>query len=153
MAALRLTSSSDTPAVRPETVRRLRHLGRKVADATLERNRAIVEANRDGLSLRDIAELVGISYSGVDKIIRRVNGADVVTVWTTPVNFAKQTRYNFAGSVPAHSRVRLVDLSDQTMFTFDNAADEAMPIDNHTYFTDIGTELHDRYRLEVVCIE
>ena len=119
----------------------------------MDRNRAIIEANRDGLSLRDIAELVGISYSGVDKIIRRVSGADVVTVWTTPVNFGKQTRYNFAGSVPAHSRVRLVDLSDQTMFTFDNATDEAMPIDNHTYFTDIGAELHDRYRLEVVCIE
>ena len=36
------------------------------------------------------------------------------------------------------------------MFTFDNPTDAAVPIDNHTYFTDVGAELHDRYRLEVV---
>lgn len=71
MTPLRLTGMSKTPAVGSETVRRLRRLGRKVDEATADRNRAIVEAHRDGLSLRDIADLVGISHSGVDKIIRR----------------------------------------------------------------------------------
>ena len=87
MTSRRPTSLSATLAVGPETVRRLRRLGRKVDEATVERNRAIVEAHRDGMSLRVIAGLVGISYSGVDKIIRRLIGSDVITVWTTPVNY------------------------------------------------------------------
>ena len=74
-------------------------------------------------------------------------------MWTTPVNFGKQTRYNFAGSVPAHTRVRLIDPCDQIMFTFDNRADVAVPVDNHTYVTDVGAESHDRYRIEVAGIE
>ena len=150
MTPRRPTGSGETPAVGPETVRRLRRLGRKVDEATVERNRAIVEAHRDCLSLRDIADLVGISYSGVDKIIRRLSGTDVLTVWATPVNYGKQTRYNFAGTVPPQTRVRLLDHGDQTMFTFDIATDAAVPVDNHTYFTDVDTELHDRYRMEVV---
>lgn len=36
------------------------------------------------------------------------------------------------------------------MFTFDNPTNAAIPVDNHTYFTDVGTELHDRYRMELV---
>ncbi len=150
MTARRPTGLSETPVVGPETVRRLRRLGRKVDEATVERNRAIVEAHRDGLSLRDIAGLVGISYSGVDKIIRRLSGTDVVTVWTTPVNDGKQTRYNFAGTIPPHTSVRLIDPGDQVMFTFDNPTDAAVPVNNHTYFTDVGAELHDRYRMEAV---
>ena len=146
----RPTRLIETPAVGPETVRRLRRLGRKVDEATVERNRAIIEAHRDGLSLRDIADLVGISYSGVDKIVRRLSGSDVLTVWTTPVNYGKQTRYNFAGTVPAHDCVRLIDPGDQIMFTFDNPTDAAVPVDNPTYFTDVGAELHDRYRMELV---
>jgi len=75
---------------------------------------------------------------------------DVITVWTTPVNYGKQTRYNFAGTVPPHTRVRLIDHGDQIMFTFDNPTNAAVPVDNHTYVTDVGAELHDRYRLDVV---
>ena len=150
MTSRRPTGLSETLVVGPENVRRLRRLGRKVDEATVERNRAIFEAHRDGLSLRAIADLVGVSYSGVDKITRRLSGTEVLTVWTTPVNDGKQTRYNFAGTVPPHTRVRLIDPGDQTMFTFDNPTDAAVPVDNHTYFTDVGTELHDRYRMELV---
>ena len=150
MTPRRTTGSSETLVVGPEMVRRLRRLGRRVDEATVERNRAIVEAHRDGLSLRDIAGLAGISYSGVDKIIRRLSRSDEITVWTTPVNHGKQTRYNFAGTVPAHSRVRLINPGDQTMFTFDNPTNAAVPIDSHTYFTEVGAELHDRYRMELV---
>ena len=80
MTSPRPADLGDTPAVRPEMLRRLRRLGRKLDEATVERNRAIVEAHSDGLSLRDIADLVGISYSGVDKIIRRLSGSDEITV-------------------------------------------------------------------------
>jgi hypothetical protein len=56
MTPRRPTRLSETPAVGPETVWRLRRLGRKVDEATVERNRAIVEAHRDGMSLRAIAD-------------------------------------------------------------------------------------------------
>jgi len=36
------------------------------------------------------------------------------------------------------------------MFTFDNPTNAAVPVDNLTYVTDVGAELHDRYRLDVV---
>lgn len=104
MTPRRPTGSSETPTVGAETVRRLRRLGRKVDEATVERNRAIVEAHRDGMSLRGIAELVGISYSGVDKLTTRLSGTDVLTVWATLVSDGKQTRYNFAGTIPPHPR-------------------------------------------------
>ena len=100
MTPRRPTSFSETPAVGPETARRLWRLGRTVDEATIQRNRAIVQAHRNGLSLRHIADLVGISHSGVDKITRRLSGTDVLTMWTTPVNCGKQTRYNFARTVP-----------------------------------------------------
>jgi hypothetical protein len=150
MTPRRPTGSSATLVVGQEMVRRLRRLGRRVDEATVERNRAIVEAHRDGMSLRGIADLVGISYSGVDKIIRRLSGTDVLTVWATLVNDDKQTRYNFAGTVPPHTRVRLLDHGDQTMFTFDKSTNAAVPVDSHTYFTEVGAELHDRYRMELV---
>ena len=93
---------------------------------------------------------MGISYSGVHKIIRRLIGAGDITAWTTPVNRGKQIHYNFVGTVPALTGVRLIDPGDQIIFTFDNPTDAAVPVDNHTYFTEVGAELHDRYRMEVV---
>ena len=36
------------------------------------------------------------------------------------------------------------------MFTFDKPTDAAVPVDNHTYLTDVGAELHDQYRMEPV---
>lgn len=55
----------------PEGRRRLERLARKASEAEAERNRAIVEEHAAGVSLRAIAEAVGLSHMGVSKIVRR----------------------------------------------------------------------------------
>ena len=36
------------------------------------------------------------------------------------------------------------------MFTFNNPTDVPVSVDSQLYFTDVGAELHDRYRMELV---
>lgn len=51
--------------------------GRKAAEAGIEkRNQAILKAHHDKIPLRKIADEVGLSWSGVRKIINNEKGAD-----------------------------------------------------------------------------
>ena len=52
-------------AVDDETKRALRAAGRKVGEWTAERDRLIRKAVKDGGSLREVAELVGLSHTAV----------------------------------------------------------------------------------------
>ena len=58
----------------PKTARALKRAADQIAAATAERNRLIVEAHRDGASLREIEKHAGISHVGVLKIVRRAQG-------------------------------------------------------------------------------
>ena len=49
----------------------LRKVGVKQREWTDKRDAAIVEAHRDGLSLRAIADAVGMSHMGVKRIVER----------------------------------------------------------------------------------
>ncbi len=49
----------------------LRQVGTKQREWTDRRDTAIVQAHRDGMSLREIAEAVGMSHMGVDRIVKR----------------------------------------------------------------------------------
>ena len=49
----------------------LRRYGAKQREWTDKRDAAIVEAHRDGLSLRAIADAVGMSHMGVKRIVER----------------------------------------------------------------------------------
>lgn len=51
----------------------LRRAGKKASTALIERDVTIVEAYENGLTLREIAEAVGLSAAGVLRIIRRVD--------------------------------------------------------------------------------
>lgn len=52
-------------SIDPEMSRSLRTAGRKVQEWTEERNRLIKQAREQGGSLREIAELVGLSHPAV----------------------------------------------------------------------------------------
>ena len=45
--------------------------GQRVRDYTDIRNEAIVQAHRDGMSLREVADAVGLSHMGVQAIVKR----------------------------------------------------------------------------------
>ena len=49
----------------------LRKVGAKQREWTDKRDAAIVEAHADGLSLRQIADAVGLSHTGVRRIVER----------------------------------------------------------------------------------
>ena len=53
------------------TAATLRKVGAKQREWTDKRDTAIVQAHRDGLSLRAIAEAVGMSHMGVKRIVDR----------------------------------------------------------------------------------
>ena len=67
-----MDDDSPTPttqsARRRQIERRLKRARRNLTTAITERSAAISDAHEAGISLRDIATHVGISYSGVDKI-------------------------------------------------------------------------------------
>jgi len=51
--------------------RNLAHYGRKQREWTEKRDAAIVEAVSNGASLREVGEAVGLSHSGVQRILAR----------------------------------------------------------------------------------
>lgn len=75
-----MDDDSPTPptqsARRRQIERRLKRARRNLTTAITERSAAISDAHEAGISLRDIATHVGISYSGVDKIIKRTASLD-----------------------------------------------------------------------------
>lgn len=62
---------TTVPAVEPERRRRLVQAGRKAIHFTKERDKEIARAFLAGASLREIGEAVGLSHTGVRKIIDR----------------------------------------------------------------------------------
>lgn len=119
---------------------RLRNAGATYAAATLERNRAVVDGHNMGMAMRDIGDLVGLSHSGVSKLISRstapgwvVMGVDLVGYqflttrgrWAeSPTSFLPENTRWFANEADARAAlktapkgsqghpVRLVRLSD-----------------------------------------
>lgn len=61
--------------VTPEMAAKLEEAAEAVAAAIEQRKQAILEAHRDGEPLRQIADRVGMSWSGVRKIINQETGA------------------------------------------------------------------------------
>lgn len=61
----------DLMAIEPDTVRDLTRIGAKQREWTDKRNAAIVQARRDGASLREIGEAVGLSHSAVARIVKK----------------------------------------------------------------------------------
>ena len=49
----------------------LRKVGAKQREWTDKRDQAIVQAHRDGMSLREVADAVGLSHMGVQAIVKR----------------------------------------------------------------------------------
>lgn len=58
-------------AIEPDTVRELARAGRMQREWTDKRNAAIIRAHRDGASLREIGEAVGLSHMAVDAIVKK----------------------------------------------------------------------------------
>lgn len=58
----------------PELARQLATAGRKSEEWRVRRDRLIVEASRTGASLRQIAGAVGLSNTGVLRVLRRFGG-------------------------------------------------------------------------------
>ena len=54
-----------------DIARDLERAARRIREATHERDRLIVKARDAGGSLREIAELVGLSHPGVAKVLKR----------------------------------------------------------------------------------
>ena len=55
----------------PTTTVYLRHYGDAVNEATRLRNEAVRQAHNEGMSLRAIADAVGMSHMGVKRIVDR----------------------------------------------------------------------------------
>lgn len=65
-----MTSVVEVP-VDPAAASKLRDAADKARHWTTERDRLIVQAVKDGGSLREVAEVVGLSHTAVAKIARR----------------------------------------------------------------------------------
>lgn len=68
-----MTAATTFPpvALDPEMAKRLRAAATKARDHTRQRDELIRQAAAAGASLRDIAEHVGLSHTGVKKIVDR----------------------------------------------------------------------------------
>jgi hypothetical protein len=66
--------SVATMPVDPSLARRLKATAKRATEATVERDRLIVEAHRVGGGVREIARLVGMTHPGVLRILRRDGG-------------------------------------------------------------------------------
>lgn len=53
------------PMIQPDTEKALRTAGRKVAEWTAERDRLVKQAVKEGGSLREVGEAVGMSHTAV----------------------------------------------------------------------------------------
>lgn len=58
-------------AVDPEIARRLRAIAKKLGELDAERATLILSARAQGASLREIAEVAGMSHVGIQKLIGR----------------------------------------------------------------------------------
>jgi predicted transcriptional regulator len=67
------TTVRDVP-VAPDLARRLKATSKRATEATVERDRLIVEAHRAGGGVREIARLVGMTHPGVLRILKRDTG-------------------------------------------------------------------------------
>jgi DNA-directed RNA polymerase specialized sigma subunit len=59
-----------------DTAKQLAKAGQKAAQATAERDRLIAEARAKGGTLREIADLVGLSHTAISKIEARHDAAE-----------------------------------------------------------------------------
>jgi transposase len=65
----------EAGALTPTHARALQRIADRIKADTLERNRLIVEAHRDGASLREIAQHAGVSHVAVLKIVRKAESS------------------------------------------------------------------------------
>jgi DNA-directed RNA polymerase specialized sigma24 family protein len=55
----------------PDIARRLRAIDKRLSELDAERANLILQARHDGASLREIAEVAGMSHVGIKKLIAR----------------------------------------------------------------------------------
>ncbi len=73
-------------ALDPDVAKRLAKAARRAEEFTQERNGLIIEASKNGASLREIASHARISHIGVKKIVDKANRFPTQTVARAATN-------------------------------------------------------------------